>query len=920
MATVKQLIIETKLVPPLTYRSISRERLRAPDALLQGQYKLALITAPAGYGKSTLMSQWFGQLKDQGLCCTWLSIESQENDATRFVRYLAHSIEMAVEGFSHGIISLLDSGSDPESQAFAEHFVARLIELDKKIFIFVDDFHCISNPRLLELIEWSLKYLAVNITFIIGSREVLPFSTTQLTLQHQLFVLKIKDLRFTEMESRELLKDQSAVGTDDKLIHQLNERTEGWPAALVLASLSLENVDDIDDFLENIAGEEKEISDYLTATVLAGLPDELSDFMKKISLCDRFTPALCDAMTGSTRGKTYLEQIQRKNMFLVTLDRRGKWFRFHHLFGGFLRASLCEEQQQGEIASLYGQAAEWHFSNGTIDEGVQYALLADDYDLAAQWISGYVEELVQQRGKHSTLLSWLEKLPEDVLQRWTGIRIFYAWSLNFMHQYDATEVQLGRLEDLCGRLESGDDTERESAYRIARATAMIRNIQWALRDRVEESAQYSKQWLDKWNDHQRFEVAPVQVVHGFACKCNSDFKGCQESITEAYAILESAKSFYILGWAVLIMTLSLAKQGKHNEAIRECNRYKEKIDEELGNNSHSSKMLAALLAAMHYERNELTTCRELLRDCLAYVREQGSVDSVIAAYITESRLRFQAGDAQGGFSILDEGRTLGLQRGFPRLAVSLLGEKILAHLRLRQVTLAQDLVEEYDALSGGNGGKSSYGALPLATLLRARLLIAGGEQLGDALDLLSSAIHRARNLGLGRRLVELLIVRTIARAKSGQTNEALRDLRDALERAAPQQYIRVFLDEGESIRQLLTQLVRTGPGYRQETDAQFMDALLEAFDLPPVDWQIEGKSPTEGVPAASENTLVDDITPKEVSILQLLGEGKSNKQIAATLFITEGTVKWHLHNIYTKLNAANRSEAVALARKFTLIY
>lgn len=919
MAATKDLVIETKLDPPHTYGSIARDRLQAPDALVQGQYKIALVTAPAGYGKSTLLSQWYLQLKDEGMSCTWLSIEPQEDNATRFMRYLAHSIEREVEGFSHGIISLLDSGSDPESQSFVEHFLTMLNAINERIFIFLDDFHCIENSRLLELFDWSLNHLASNITFIIGSREMLPFPTARLKLQHQLLVLEIKDLRFTEGESRELLKDAPMAGTDDSLVHQLTERTEGWPAALVLASLSLDDVGDTDEFIANITGEDWEITDYLASAVLAGLTDDLSDFMKRISLCDRFTSSLCEEMTENADSKIYLEEIRRRNMFLVALDRRGKWFRFHHLFGSFLSSKLRKEGE-GEIPALYRRAANWHFSHGTIDEGVQYALLAGEYDLAAEWIAGHMEELVQQRGKHSTLLSWLDKLPEEVLQRWTDIRIFYAWSLNFMHQYEAAQAQLKKLEDLRIQLASDDQPDEETADSIARATGVIWSIQWALRDRVEESAQQSGQWLENWNDHQGFQVAPVQVVHGFACKCKSDFKGCQESITESYKILESAKSFYILAWAVLIMTLSLAKQGKHNEAIRECNRYKEKIDEELGSNSHSSMMLAALLAAMHYERNEMETCGALLRDCLAYVKEQGSVDSVIAAYTTESRLRFQNQDIEGGFAILEEGETLGLQRDFPRLAVTLLGEKILAHLRLRQVSRAQDLMADYDALSQYSGGKSGYGDLPLAILLRARVLIAGGEQLGDALDLLSSAIHRARNLGLGRRLVELMIVRSIARAKSGQTNEALRDLRDALERAAPQQYLRVFLDEGDAIRQLLIQLIKTGPSHRQGADAQFMRALLDAFNLPSEGAQIQGRMPIKVEPEVSEKSIVDDITPKEVSILQLLSEGKSNKQIAKILFVTEGTIKWHLHNIYTKLNAANRSEAVALARKFTIIF
>ena len=919
MATGKELIIETKLVPPQTYRTIARERLRAPEPLIQGQYKVALLTAPAGYGKSTLMSQWYGQLKDAGLRCTWLSIEPQENDATRFVRYLAHSIELVIEGFSHSFISLLDAGSDPESQSFAEHFVDRLNQLDEKLFLFVDDIHYIRNPRLLELIEWSLKYLAPNITFVFGSRELLSFSTTQLKLQRQLLSLELKDLRFTETESRELLKDESAVVADDSLIQQLNERTEGWPAALVLASLSLEHVGDIGDFLESIAGEEREITDYLAATVLTGLTEELADFMKKISLCDRFNPALCDALTDSGNARAVLEEIRRRNMFLVTLDRRAQWFRFHHLFGGFLQARIHEEQQQGEIAALYGRAARWHFNNGTIDEGVQYALLAEEYDLAAEWISGYAEELVRQRGKHSILLSWLGKIPEEVLQRWTEIRIHYAWSLNFMHQYEATERQLGQLDDLQSALAQGDEASRESADRIACATGMIRIIRWAIRDRPDECAEYSKRWLDNWNDHKSFEVAPVQTVHGFACKCKSDFKGCQESIAEAYEILESAKSYYILGWTVLVMTLSLAKQGKYNEAIQECNRQKEKIDRALSADSYTSKMLASLLAAMHYERNELTTCRELLRDCLTHVREQGTVDCVIAAYVTESRLKIQGGDVEGGFALLDEGQSLGLQRATPRLVVTFLQEKVLAHLRLRQLDQAQELMASYDGRPGGPDG-TGCGGLPLAPWLRARVLIAAGERLDEALDLLSSAIHRARNLGLGRRLVELLIVRSLARAKSGQSNEAIRDLRDALKRAAPQHFMRVFLDEGDPVRQLLIQLVKVAPSYREPADERFMVALLEAFDLPTVGAPDKSR-PSERIEAAdSENTLVDDVTPKEISILQLLGEGKSNKQIAETLFITEGTVKWHLHNIYTKLNAANRSEAVALARKFTIIY
>ncbi|MCZ6831280.1 MAG: LuxR C-terminal-related transcriptional regulator [Gammaproteobacteria bacterium] len=918
MVAAKELVIETKLVPPHTYKSITRERLRAPDALVQGQYKIALVTAPAGYGKSTLLGHWYQQLKDEGLACTWLSIESHEDDATRFIRYLAHSIEMQVQGFSHGIISLLDSGSDPESQSFAEHFLTMLNALDERIFIFFDDFHCIKNPRLLELFDWSVNHLAANVTFIIGSREILPFSTARLKVQHQLLLLEIKDLRFTEYESRELLKDEAIIGADNKLIQQLTERTEGWPAALVLASLSLETVEDIDEFVANIAGEEREITDYLATAVLAGLTEDLAEFMKKISLCDRFTPALCEAMTDRSDSRAYLEEIRRRNMFLVALDRRGKWFRFHHLFGGFLQARLRDEQQY-DCASLYSRAASWHFSNGTIDEGVQYALLAEEYDLAAEWIAGYVEELVQQRGKHSTLLSWLEKLPEEVLQRWTEIRIFYAWSLNFMHQYDAAEQQLEKLEKLRTRLLGVDESGEKTADRIALATGMIRSIQWALRDGVEKSAHHSSQWLKNWNDHKSFAVAPVQVVHGFACKCKSDFKGCHSSITESYAILESAKSFYILAWAVLIMTLSLAKQGKHNEAIKECNRYKAKIDEELGSNSHSSKMLSALLAAMHYEQNELSKSRDLLQDCLAYVREQGSVDSVIAAYTTESRLRIQNHDVEGGFSILDEGQTLGRQRDFPRLAVTLLGEKILAHLRLKQVTQAQNLVTEYEDLSRGVEG-TGYGSLPLADLLKARVLIARGDSSGEALDLLSTAIHRARNLGLGRRLIELLIVRSLVRAKIGQTNEALRDLRDALQRAAPQNYLRVFLDEGDAVRQLLIQLVSSGPGYRKDLDADYMDTLLEGFDLPAGDTLIQENTADRREPTLPEGVVLDDITAKEISILQLLSEGKSNKQIAETLFVTEGTVKWHLHNIYTKLNARNRSEAVALARKFTIIY
>ncbi len=908
-------IIETKLAPPTIHRSIARKNLSVAQLKGLESCKLVLVKAPAGYGKSILLAQWYQQYADCGDLCLWLSLGPEDNEPSRFLRYLAHALEKVKPGVAAEIISYVNSGDSVTLESMQQLIVKLLSASDTRYYLFLDDFHVITNERLLSMLDWLSYFSSDSLRFVIGSRQSLPFSISRLKLQNNYREFGIELLQFSPGECREVITKTSSVCLKADQYSRIAEKTEGWPAAVMLVSMSLDGVDDPDDFIEKISGDDREITEYLGATVMAQLPEEYREFMELISPCERFCAELCDAVVGQGSGRRLLEEISRRNLFVISLDRVGRWYRYHHLFAEFLinAAFIGREDEKQKILV---RAAQWHIENGYIDEAIRYALGAQEFSLAAQWVTTHAEEIVQYRGEHSTLLSWVKNIPEAVKDHWPMVRVYNAWSLAFTHNYSAAEHELSAAELF---LKKGGGESGVVRDDVQRTVELIRCIMWALRDRAQEARQSSERWMLKWDAAKGFEKSIANATLAYACKCSSEFVHSKECIYTCFSQPKNEQSDYVDAWASIIMTVSLAKQGLHKEAIAECKRAKNEVEGRVGCKTHITHMLSALLAAMMYEINEIDQAKALIKGSLVYVQEQGTADCLIAGYLVKARVLFLEHRDDDAFSVLREGEKYGYIRDFPRVALTLLGEQIVWLLRLNRVDSARDLISQHKNILRPSVDMQEHWQFALSNLLRIRIMIAGGENLELVLGLLSTSIHRAKSLGQGRRVVELLMIKALALAKAGALKEALRELGESLLRAAPQGYVRVFLDEGSAVKNLLVEMVKSGVIRELDIDTDYFDGLLQGFGI-----LLDEKNAIPAMQKHAEvedaNLLRDKLTGKEISILRLLNEGRRNKEMAEILFVTEGTIKWHLHNIYTKLGVRSRVEAVSLARKLTVIY
>lgn len=889
---------------------MQRERLAPPPDWMSGRHRLAIVTGPAGYGKTTLLSDWYARLRAEGGAVAWLSVDPADEDPARFAAYLAHCLGRAVPGIGQSALALLESGAQPSLQPVLESLLVDLTQAARPISLFIDDLHLVTGQAPLEMLGGLLAHAPDQVVFVIGSRSKPRLNLQELQLRGKMIDITMADLRFSAGEAQELLHIFSDRDIDPVTVQRLCQHTEGWPAALQLASLSLRGNDAIEAMVEGFTGSDRQICDYLGEVVLARLPAELHDFLLQTSVLDRLCADLCRAVTGCRNSQAMLEDLEARNLFLIPLDSTREWYRYHHLFQDFLRQRLKSIDLDAP-AALKARSAQWFRQHGLDEEAINDALAAGDYQHAACWIAESGEDLVQRRGAHVTLLNWMRRLPEPYLAKWPAIRIHRAWSLAFSLQFAEAERELETVEAYRHKLLK--EGCKEAASEVAAIDCMVqlqRTILAALRDRAEESQRLSEAWLQSWPAADPFKRGAALAVLGFACKCRCDFERGWESLRMARLIFDESYGYYGTAWAIMIITVLLAKQGRHREAMDECARGLALITHQLGPHAHAVYMLSALMAAMHYERDELAEAEAHLRSGLSHVREQSTVDPLIAAYQTAARLAFHQGENARGDSLLVEGIALGERRHLPRLVASLQAELATAHLRRGEVAQAADvlragtrhwrmqMVPDHAAEETSPWG-----------LVRARIDIANHEP-ERALIILHKLLSRAHRLGHRRKEVELLVLKTMAREQMGRQREALRALRDALAMAAPAGYLRVFLNEGESLRWLVKMLLETtvdDHGLAHD----HLQRLAHAFRI---------EATGGGTDAAADPTdVLEPLTAKETQVLRLVATGRSNEEVAESMFVSQGTVKWHLHNVYAKLQVRNRTAALSRARGLRLL-
>jgi LuxR family transcriptional regulator, maltose regulon positive regulatory protein len=931
-------IIQGKLFPATgTRKPLPRPRLDSSSDVLDGVFPVVVVAAPAGYGKSTLMARWHSRLLERDVACAWLSLDEDDNDAARFLRHLIATLQNANAHIGGDVAEELIADFASGSRSVLEAIAGDLARIQHRIVLFLDDLQLVDGPEVRGILDWLINYAPRTLQYVVGTRRDPGLRLSGLRVRCQLLELGAEQLQFDAAEAAQFYRNRLGRDLPAPDLQTLLAKTEGWPAALELAALVLAGSSEPNVFIQHFAGTDTSVVDYLCDMVLSQMDERTRDIVFRISMFDRICAPLARAITDADDAPEVLLGLRARNLFLIPLDRSWEWVRFHHLVGEFFRATYRREAPaQARECLLRG--AQWLHANGHVEEAVNYMIRAQEWEQATRWVADSVEELVFRRGYHWMILRWMNALPEAHVDRYPVIRIQYAFALSFYPQYQEYEAQIYRLQQLLQNLEAQADHDTRKIDELRCAVEMQVAMSVALRDDGIRGGDLAAAWLARWPDAPLRRKGVMGNVLSFGHKTRGHIDRGLETVAQTRRWLEQSEGYYASSWTAYLEAVLHLKRGSYFDAKLACTSGLELVERKLhghpgqadtlrtlfGGSYFDAKlacksglelverklhghpgqasMLHTLLAGICYEFDEIEQALAHLDLTSSSISECAHADAVIVAYLTQARIQHLRHDESGALAMLREGQEFGEQRGWRRLTLSLAAEECRSLARAGHHEEARLVATRFDF----HELPARSGAAPLSSdkALRAasRYLLKQSPRV--VIGALDAAIDVNQERGLAHRTVELLILRALAEKEDGNWASALADLRRALTIAAPRSYVRVFLDEGRELAALIDRL-----------DME----QLRGTEAAPLARRLQRALCTADIQGSAPIGMGEELTKRELSILKRLETGLSNKEIAESIFVSEGTLKWHLHNVYGKLNVKNRTRAMARARELGIL-
>jgi ATP/maltotriose-dependent transcriptional regulator MalT len=895
-------IVQGKLFPATgTRKPLLRPRLDSSSDVLDGIFPVVVVAAPAGYGKSTLMARWHARLLERGVSCAWLSLDEHDNDVARFLRHLIAALQMASARIGKDVAEDLICEFAAGSGSVLEAIAGDLAQLQQRIVLFLDDLQLAEGPEVRVILDWLINYAPRHLQFVIGTRQDPGLRLSGLRVRSQLLELGAEQLQFDAAEAARFYKSRLGRDLPALDLQTLLSKTEGWPAALELAALVLTGSGEPQAFIRHFEGTDTSVVDYLADMVLSQIDEHTRDFVFRMSLFDRISAPLARAVTDAYDAEGMLLDLRTRNLFLIPLDRSSEWMRFHHLVGEFFRETYRRTApEQARVCIVRG--AKWFHANGHVEEAVNYMIRAQEWALATQWVADHVEELVFRCGYHQTILRWMNALPEAYVDQYPVIRVQYAFALSFYPRNQDYEAQIYRLQQLLQSLEAQPRRDARGISELRCAVEMQAAMSRALRDDGMRGGELAAAWLADWPEASLRRKGVMGNVLSFGHKTGGNINRGLEVITETRQWLEQSEGYYPLAWTAYVESVLHLKRGSYFDARLACTRGLELVEKRLHGHPGQTSLLHTLLAGIAYEFDEIEPALAHLELAVGGVNEYGPADAVIVAYLTQARIQNLRHDESGALAILRDGQALGERRGLRRVTLSLAAEECRTLARAGLHEEARLVAMRFDFHEMPPRG----GATPLRSdkALRAASRYLLKQSPKAVIEALATAIDNSQERELVHRTVELLVMRALAKKENEDWEGALADVRRALGIAAPRNYIRVFLDEGRELGALLDRLD--------------MEAL-RGSEAAPLARRLQRATCTPDAQGGAPIGKGEELTKRELSILKRLESGLSNKEIAEAIFVSEGTLKWHLHNVYGKLNVKSRPGAMARARALGIL-
>ncbi|MCY1287759.1 HTH-type transcriptional regulator MalT [compost metagenome] len=878
-------ISRTKVTPPVTSRfEVPRQAILDRAGTAVGS-RAVLVHAPAGFGKTTFMTQLLARYQQQGVATVWLTLDSGDNDVSRFL-----------SGFSTAIAGLQKETSHDLSQMRNADLVSwildRIAECPTPVAIFFDDFESIRNPVVLGLVARGIEALPSKANLVIGSRTLPEIGLARLRARGSLVEIDSAGLRFSSEETQDFLTQRRGTGLNDSQLEKLQCSTEGWVTALWLASLALENHGDTDKFLDSFSGSNAAIAAYLAEDVLAALPDHLRHFLLRSSILDELSPSLCDAVCGVTDSLDMLQELERHQLFLVPIDEQRNLYRYHSLFLDFLRHQV-QRRHTEELHALHKAACKAYLEEGRAIPAIRHALLSGETHTALDLLYQHVDDLLSQ-GRLRLLAECIGQLPKLELERHPRLQLIRAWCTAFTWGPREAMAILGDIDSTT--------LPNESAVYLKALRPML----LVMMDRNQEAHDLGVQALAEVSTEHPFAWAMLNqaltqtsIILGLHEKAHHFVDEARRAQSDSagafgFVLAESAE-------ALLDMMAGRLKQStarlRMATTMLEASRRRDR---------NGNALAAVQLAEALYESDECEEAQRLLLIFTPLVQDLGLSDALITAHTLLARIADDKGDRERALQLLTELENIGHRSGLPRVAASARLERAMLALShgdqtgaLEQLTLAEQTFPWSEAVTHWFIGNDTL----TPSIARLRWMIRSGSA-GKAIAPLRTELAEAERLMRGRRALKLRILLAEALYTDHQPKVALRTLERALKFAQAEGFVRTFFEEGATVQAMLRELHS-----EQDEDELPAEGSLDRW--------LRQSAPTQSE-AVSASALVDPLTKKELKVLQLLAQGMSNADMAEKMFVSDSTVRTHLRNINLKLHAGSRAQAVAIARRLGL--
>jgi LuxR family maltose regulon positive regulatory protein len=897
-------LLATKLFVP-KLRDGQVKRSGPAQRLARGvRQKLTVLSAPAGFGKTSLLGEW-AEAAGHG-AIAWVSLDSGDNDPARFWTYVLAALQRLDPAIGLGAFAVLQSAQHAPLEFVVTSLINQIGERADDIVIVLDDYHLIEEPAIHDSVEYLLENAPPQLHLVIASRSDPPLPLSRLRSRGELTEIRASDLRFALGETEEFLAKSMGLELAGPDLELLTRRTEGWIAGIQLAALSMQQQEDVTGFVRSFAGDDRYIVDYLVEEVLQRQSEPVRSFLLQTSVLDRLSGSLCDAVTGGHDGNERLAELERANLFVTPLDSKREWYRYHHLFAEVLSVHL-KAAHPHEVPELHSRASRWFAARGLFADAVRHAAAGDDPERSGELVELAGQEMRRIR-QEATLLRWQMSLPEAVISRRPVLCMDYAFTLLSTGHIDDSEQWLRKAEDWIASLQDQNHPEMlvadwEAFHQLPGSISVARAGMALAHDDLLTAAEFAERALGQLQPDDHFRVGAASSILGLVAWSEGDIEPARALYERGMMNLRRAG--YVtdsIGGSASLGDIQIC-QGKLGEARTT---YEQALKHAADAGVPAMRGTADLhvgLSEVFLERNDLALAARHLQ----IAREQGDHTGFPQFPWRWCAAMAQVSAAQKQFEI-----ALDLLRRAEESYVSDFHPDVRPiSTQIARVWLAQGRLDE--ALDWATKQRSSEAESDdvrfvheYAQVTRARILIALYRRdhlvrsATRATDILDNLIERARQSRRFGSVIELSVVQAMSYQATGEMARALEHLEVALRHASPERYVRVFVGEGEPMQSLLRHAAARG------MSSEYVRYLLSQFAAP--------VSNGEGA-----MRLVEPLTARELEILRLIAAGMKNDEIANHLFISTATVKRHIANAYGKLGVNQRKHAIERVRELNLL-